>query len=69
MYYFSCEPLVVTMIRAQLWPSAPKRPHQAFTFELLDWAEALLVHLIYAWSIYFDVPSHLDNKNSNIYTL
>jgi len=39
----SCEPLVLTMVRAQLWPSAPQRPHYAFAFELLDWAEALLL--------------------------
>ncbi len=39
----SCEPLVVTMARARLWPSTPQRPHLAFTFELLDWAEALLL--------------------------
>ena len=38
-----CEPLVVTMARARLWPSSPQRPHLAFTFELLDWAEALLL--------------------------
>ena len=39
----SCEPLVVTMIRARIWPSTPQRPHLAFTFELLDWAESLLL--------------------------
>ena len=31
------------MVRAQLWPAAPQRPHLAFTFALLDWAEALLI--------------------------
>lgn len=31
------------MARARLWPSSPQRPHLAFTFELLDWAEALLL--------------------------
>ena len=39
----ACEPLVLTMIRARLWPSSPQRPHLAFMFELLDWAEALLL--------------------------
>ena len=39
----TCEPLVVTMIRARLWPSTPQRPQLAFTFELMDWAEALLL--------------------------
>ena len=38
-----CEPVVVTMVRARLWLAAPQRPHLAFTFELLDWAEALLL--------------------------
>ncbi len=41
--YCECEPLVVTMVRAQLWPSAPQRPTLAFTLALLDWAEALLL--------------------------
>ena len=41
--YCSRESLVVTMISARLWPSAPKCPHLAFTFELLDLAEALLL--------------------------
>ena len=40
---FSCEPLVVTMVRANLWPSSPKPPHLAFIFELLDWIEALFL--------------------------
>ena len=31
------------MVRAQLWPAAPKRPQIAFTFELMDWVEALLL--------------------------
>ena len=38
-----CEPVVATMVHARLWPAAPQRPHLAFTFELLDWAEALLL--------------------------
>jgi len=41
--YCQCEPLVATMVRAQLWPATAQRPHLAFTFELLDWAEALLL--------------------------
>ncbi len=39
----ACEPLVHTMVRAHLWPSSPQRPHFAFTFELLNWEEALLL--------------------------
>ena len=38
-----CEPVVATMVRVRLWPASPHRPHLAFTFELLDWAEALLL--------------------------
>jgi hypothetical protein len=39
----SCEPLVTTMARVRLWPSSPVHPQVAFTFELLDWCEALLL--------------------------
>ncbi len=39
----ACEPFVLTMVRARLWPSSPKRPNIAFSFELLDWMEALLL--------------------------
>ena len=41
--YCQCEPLVATMVRARLWPATAQRPHLAFTFELLDWAEALVL--------------------------
>ena len=41
--WYHCEPLVVTMVRARLWPATPQRPKIAFTFELMDWAEALLL--------------------------
>lgn len=39
----SCEPLAVTMARARMWPATPHNPRIAFSFELLDWAEALLL--------------------------
>ena len=39
----ACEPLVLTMVRARIWPSTPQRPNLAFTFDLLDWAESLLL--------------------------
>ena len=35
--------MVVTLIRARLWPSTPQHPHIVFSFDLLDWAEALLL--------------------------
>ena len=38
-----CEPTAVTLVRARLWPASPCLPKLAFTFELLEWAEALLL--------------------------
>ena len=38
-----CEPIAMTMVRARLWPGSPTNPRLSFTFELLDWAEALLL--------------------------
>ena len=38
-----CEPLAVTMTRAKLWPASSTNPRFAFTFALLDWAEACLL--------------------------
>lgn len=38
-----CEPLPITLVRARLWPATPLFPKYAFTFGLLDWAEALLL--------------------------
>lgn len=38
-----CESVCTTMVRARLWPSSPRFPKLAFTFDLLDWAEALLL--------------------------
>lgn len=56
-----CEPLVVTMVRARLWPSTPQRPQIAFTFDLLDWAETLLLECQVALkdlctALYFKCP-------------
>ncbi len=39
----ACEPLVVTLARARLWPATPSNPRFAFSFALLDLAEALLL--------------------------
>ena len=39
----ACEPMVLTIVRARIWPSIPQRPNLAFTFYLLDWAESLLL--------------------------
>ena len=37
-----CEPLAVSLVRARLWPATAQNRHLAFTFDLLDWAEALM---------------------------
>ena len=37
-----CEPLGVTLVHARLWPATAQNPNLAFTFDLLDWAEALM---------------------------
>lgn len=39
----SCEPIAVTLARAQLWPATPTNPRLAFTFNLLTWMEALIL--------------------------
>lgn len=38
-----CEPVAVTLSRANLWPASPKNPQLAFTFELLNLVEALML--------------------------
>ena len=40
--FCQCEPLALTLIRARLWPATVQNPRLAFTFDLLDWAEALM---------------------------
>ena len=39
----SCEPLVATMVKAKLWPSTPKNARLAFTFDLMNWIEILVL--------------------------
>ena len=38
-----CEPFPVVLVRARVWPASPSFPKYAFTFCVLDWAEALLL--------------------------
>lgn len=38
-----CEPVAVAMARARIWPATPQYPRLAFTFDLLDLVEALLL--------------------------
>lgn len=59
--YCGCESLTVTLVRAQLWPASPQHPRYAFTFSLLDWAEALLLECQVALkdfcaALYFKCP-------------
>ena len=39
----TCEAISITLSRARLWPATPKNPQLAFTFELLDLIEALML--------------------------
>ena len=43
LFHCDCEPLIRTMCRAHLWPATPTNPQYAFSFSLLEWAEALLL--------------------------
>ena len=63
-----CEPIPVTMVRARLWPATPQHSRLAFSFEFLDWAEALLLECQVAVkdlckALYFKCP-HLVFKVS-----
>ena len=64
-----CEPIAVTMARARLWPATAQNPRLAFTFELLDWAEALLYECQIAlkdlWAALRYKCPHLVNKVCN----
>ena len=56
-----CEPLPITLVRARLWPATPTYPKYAFTFSLLDWAEALLLEchvslMDFCSALYFRCP-------------
>ena len=43
MYYSLTVNVSHLLFRAHLWSSSPQRPNIAFTFDLLDWTEALLL--------------------------
>ncbi len=56
-----CEDLALTLTRAKLWPASPQYPQFAYTFDLLDWAEAFLLECHVALkdfcsAIYFKCP-------------
>ena len=41
--FCACESEVETLIRSRLFAATPKQPQLAFTFDLLDWFEALML--------------------------
>ena len=41
--FCSCETEVETLLRARLFPATPKLPQLVFTFEFMDWLEALML--------------------------
>ena len=60
-----CEPLIVTIVHAQLWPATPQYPRLTFCFELFDWAEALLLECQVALK---DLCQALQFKNPHLVT-
>ena len=51
----------MTMVRARMWPASPQFPRLAFSFELMDWVEALLLECQVAvkefcGALYFKCP-------------
>ena len=59
-----CEMLPVALIRARLWPASPHSPVLCFSFELMDWVEALLLECQVALknfcrALYFQCPYRL----------
>ena len=54
------EPISVTMVRARIWSAGPQYPRLAFTFELMDLLEALLlechVAVTVAGALFFKCP-------------
>ena len=56
-----CEPVTVTIVRARMWPASPQYPRLAFSFEMMDWVEALLLECQVAvkefcGALYFKCP-------------
>lgn len=41
--FCSCMEDALTLIQLHYWPSSPTRPSTAFSFQLLDWVEALFL--------------------------
>ncbi len=69
-----CEPLAVALVRARLWPATPQFPKYAFSFDLLDWAEALLLecHVSlkdFCSALYFRCPYSVEKVVAVIYSI
>ena len=43
IWFCSCEPEAVTLVRFEMWPATPSNPSLAFHQDLLLWMEALLL--------------------------
>ncbi len=43
MVFCACESEVETLLKAHLFPATPKQPQLAFTFQLFDWLEVLML--------------------------
>ena len=43
IWFCSCEPEAITLVRHELWPATPTNPSLAFHQQLLLWMEALLL--------------------------
>lgn len=41
--FCSCVEDAVTLVHLQYWPATPTQPSTAFSFQLLDWLEAILL--------------------------
>ena len=41
--FCSCVPDAVKLVQLHYWPGTPQQPSTAFSFELLDWIEALFL--------------------------
>ena len=59
-----CEMLPMALIRARMWPANPHFPVLCFSFELMDWVEALLLECQVALkdfcrALYCQCPYHL----------
>lgn len=54
-----CEGIVVTLIKFQYWPGSPVNPTIAFSFELLDMLEALLLECQVAVQDFTQAMSYL----------